>query len=190
MSNGDASLPLVSPGPDPTRHPPDPPIVISSREQAWQRFITRTVPSDELPSLIETIFSGRESDVANLLRESDAQVFIDTMDEVHHHTLYFRGMVDLLSSLLRSFVQALNELDLASRIRKKCVKMLYKTCARNALFPRSLRIELCDNPDNTVLYRGGFGDVSKREYQGREVAVKRLRIYDTSDLQKVVRVGH
>ena len=107
MSNGDASLLLASPGPDPTRYPPDPPIAISSQEQAWQRFITRTVPSDELPSLIETIFSGRES---------DAQVFIDTMDEVHHHTLYFRGMADLLSSLLRSFVQALNELDLASRI--------------------------------------------------------------------------
>jgi len=69
------------------------------------------------------------------------------------------------------------------------VRVLYRTCARNTLFPRSLMIELCDNPGNVVLYRGGFGDVSKREYQGREVAVKRLRIYDTSDLQKVIRVG-
>jgi len=67
--------------------------------------------------------------------------------------------------------------------------MLYEMCARNALFPRSLRIELHDNRDNVVLYRGGFGDVSKREYQGREVAVKRLRIYDTSNPQKVVHVG-
>ena len=67
--------------------------------------------------------------------------------------------------------------------------MLYKICAHNALFPRSLRIELRDNRDNIVLYRGGFGDVSKREHQGRDVAIKRLRIYDTSDLQKVIRVG-
>ena len=67
--------------------------------------------------------------------------------------------------------------------------MLYRTCARHTLLPRSLRIVLCDNPDNVVLYHGGFGDVSKRKYQGREVAVKRLRIYDTSDLQKVIRVG-
>ena len=67
--------------------------------------------------------------------------------------------------------------------------MLYRTCARHTLLPRSLRIELCDNPDNVVLYHGGFGDVSKCKYQGREVAVKRLRIYDTSDLQKVIRVG-
>jgi len=67
--------------------------------------------------------------------------------------------------------------------------MLYRTCARHTLLPRSLRIELCDNPDNVVLYHEGFGDASKRKYQGREVAVKRLRIYDTSDLQKVTRVG-
>jgi len=89
MSNGDASLPLPSPGPDPARHLPDPSIAVSSREQAWQRFITRTVPSDELPSLIETIFSGRESGVADILRENDAQAFIDAIDEVHSHTLYF-----------------------------------------------------------------------------------------------------
>ena len=69
------------------------------------------------------------------------------------------------------------------------MKILYKTCARNALFPGSLRIELCDNPDSVVLYHGGYGDVSKREYQGREVAVKRLRMGGTSDLQKVIRVG-
>ena len=69
------------------------------------------------------------------------------------------------------------------------MRILYRTCARHTLLPRSLKIELCDNPDNVVLYRGGFGDISKRKYQGREVAVKRLRIYDTSDLQKVIRVG-
>lgn len=69
------------------------------------------------------------------------------------------------------------------------MKMLYKACAHHTLFPRSLRIELCDDPDSLVLFHGGFGDVSKREYQGREVAVKKLRIYDTSDLEKVIRVG-
>jgi len=31
--------------------------------------------------------------------------------------------------------------------------------------------------------------VSKREYQGREVAVKALRVYATSDLQEITRVG-
>jgi len=127
--------------------------------------------------------------VVSRLRGSDAQAFIDIMDEVYRHTLLFRGMLDLLLFLLRSFVQALTGFNLASHVRKKCVKMLYRTCALHTLFPRSLRIELCDDPTSRILYRGGFGDVSKCEYQGREVAVKRLRIYATSDLQKIIRVG-
>ena len=182
-------LPLPSPGLDPTQYRPGPSITIDSEEQALQRLITRAVPRDEFPSLIETIFSGKKTDVVDRLSGSDAQAFIDIIDEVRHHTLYSRGMVDLHLFPLHSFVQALNELNLASRVRKKCLKLLYNTCARRALFPRSLRIELCDNPDGVVMYRGGFGDVSKREYHGREVAVKMLRKYTSSDPQKIIRVG-
>jgi len=120
------------------------------------------------------------------LSGSDAQAFIDVMDEVRHHVLYF---LDSLPCLLHSLLQALDGPNLASHIRNKCVEMLYKTCAHHAVFPGSLRIELCDNPDSVVLYHGGYGDVSKHEYQGRGVAVKRLRIDDTSDLQKIIRVG-
>ena len=98
-------------------------------------------------------------------------------------------MVDLDLFPLHSFVQGLNELNLAPRVRKKCLKLLYNTCARSALFPTSLKIELCDNSEGVVMYRGGFGDVSKREYQGREVAVKMLRTYAASDPQKITRVG-
>ena len=39
------------------------------------------------------------------------------------------------------------------------------------------------------MYRGGFGDVWKHQYQGREVTVKVLRIYTTSNLEKIARVG-
>ena len=84
MSNDDTPLPLPSPGLDPS-------ITIDSQEQAWQRLITRAVPRDDLPSVIETILSGRKSDVADRLREGDAQAFIEIMDEVRHHAHYFRG---------------------------------------------------------------------------------------------------
>ena len=57
------------------------------------------------------------------------------------------------------------------------------------MFPTSLRIELHDNPTKVALYRGGFGDVSRRNYQGREVAVKTLRVSTTSDLQTITHVG-
>ena len=63
-------------------------------------------------------------------------------------------------------------------------------CASHTLLPGSLQIELCDNPTSVALYRGGYGDVYKREYEGQEVAVKALRIYVSSDLQKITRVSH
>ena len=85
--------------------------------------------------------------------------------------------------------QALDGFCLPSGIRKKCTNSLYKICAHYAMFPTSLRIELHDNPTKVVLYRGGFGDVSKRCYQGREVAVKTLRICTPGDLQTITHVG-
>ena len=68
------------------------------------------------------------------------------------------------------------------------MKSLYRMCARHALLPASLKIELCNSLPGVLLYRGGFGDVWKREYQGQEVAVKVLRIYATNDLPEVTRV--
>ena len=42
---------------------------------------------------------------------------------------------------------------------------------------------------DSPLYHGGFAEVWKGEYQGREVAVKVLKMYKTSDLVKITRVG-
>ena len=39
------------------------------------------------------------------------------------------------------------------------------------------------------LYHGGFAEVWKGEHQGREVAVKVLKVYMTSNLVKITRVG-
>ena len=89
---------------------------------------------------------------------------------------------------LYSIDQVLDSMSLSPRIREKCMRSLYKMCARHTLFPTSLRIMLCDDPTDVVLFRGGFGDVSKRIYKEREVAVKTLRTYSTSDLQTIIRV--
>ena len=63
-------------------------------------------------------------------------------------------------------------------------------CSGCILLPRSLQIELCDNPMGSALYRGGYGDVYKREYEGQEVAVKMFRTYVDGDLRKIARVSH
>ena len=96
ISDGGASSLLPSLFLDPTRYtndPPGPSIVTDFRERALQRLISRTVPKDELPPIIEAIFSSRKTtDMIDRLQESDAQAFIDVIDEVRHQTLYFRGM--------------------------------------------------------------------------------------------------
>ena len=99
-------------------------------------------------------------------------------DELTHSSPDFPYSID----------QALGGTSLSSSIRNKCMRSLYKMCARHTLFPTSLRITLCDDPTNVVLFRGGFGDVSKRIYEGRDVAVKTLRTYSTSDFQTIIRV--
>lgn len=68
------------------------------------------------------------------------------------------------------------------------MKLLHNMCARYTLVPRSLKIELPGDSPGALMYRGGFGDVWKHRYQGREVAVKVLRIYATSDLEMIARV--
>jgi len=113
--------------------------------------------------LIEAIFltdDGCES-IRSLVGE-DAQTFIDVMDE------------------------ALDGPGLSPWTRKKCLKSLYKMCGRHALLPRALKITACYDRASDALYRGGYADVWKGEYCGRDIAVKVLRTYSNSDLQKII----
>ena len=57
------------------------------------------------------------------------------------------------------------------------------------MIPRSLVIPLCYDQTGDPLCHGEFGDVWKGNYRGREVAAKVLRVYQTSDLKKVAKVG-
>ena len=70
------------------------------------------------------------------------------------------------------------------------MKSLYKMCAGHTLLPRSLHFELHGDQAGVVLCHGGFGDVSKREYLGRQVAVKVLRARPGRDSQDMINVGH
>ena len=78
--------------------------------------------------------------------------------------------------------------DLPPWIRKKCLKTLYKICGHFALLPKSLKINV--RYDQTVLphHSGGFSDVWKGSYRGRAVAVKVLRMYSNSSMQKQIGV--
>ena len=92
--------------------------------------------------------------------------------------------------LMRSVDQALNMPELPPQIRKECLKLLYRTCGRHALLPRTLKIQVRYNQTGTALYRGGFADVWKGEHCGQDVAVKVIRTYSDDELQKIIGVSY
>ena len=73
--------------------------------------------------------------------------------------------------------------------RKSCLHTLSKICGCHGLLPGSVKIPFDYNPSDTPLYHGGFANVWKGGYQGREVAVKVLNINQTNS-DKVIRVSH
>ena len=52
-----------------------------------------------------------------------------------------------------------------------------------------MQISLPYNQKDTPLYYGGHSEVWKSQHEGREVAVKVLRVYQTSNFNKVRRVS-
>ena len=82
----------LPPLPGNTNHVSEPLLIPDSNGRALQRLVSRDVPQDELPSVIETIISNvKAADIVGCLQENDAQTFIDVMDEVCHHTIPSRG---------------------------------------------------------------------------------------------------
>ena len=85
--------------------------------------------------------------------------------------------------------QALDLPDLAPGLLRKCLRTLCTICGRQASLPRSLQIPHCYDRSDLPRYSGGFGEVWMGEHQGRQVAVKVLKVYLTSDFDKVRSVG-
>ena len=74
------------PPPEEADQPSEPTLALDSGELALQRLIGGSIPQGERASLVEAIFSSRKvADMVARLHESDAQTFIDVVDEVRHH---------------------------------------------------------------------------------------------------------
>jgi len=128
--------------------------------------------------------------MVNCLHGDGAQTFIDLIDQVRYIHSLSRTKYGLLKlEFAHPAYQALDRPDLSLRTRKRCLKLLYRMCGRHALLPKALRILVSYERTGVALYRGGFADVWKGEHCGRDVAVKVIRTYSNTDLQKMVGVG-
>ena len=135
-----------------------------SDSPAWKRLLNKTLTAPERVSLITTIFSdNNQTEIPRHLSLDDAQTFVNMMDEVMN--------------------------SLAPQIRRKFLYAVYSICDHQALVPQSLKIPLCYDPSERPVCYGGFADVWKGQYRGREVAAKVLRVHIKSDLRRIRRVG-
>jgi len=62
-------------------------------------------------------------------------------------------------------------------------------CCCHALLPTTLKAPVSFERTGDPLYRGGFADVWKGKYRDRDVAIKVIRIYSDSELQRVIGVS-
>ena len=72
--------------------------------------------------------------------------------------------------------------------RLKLFNPLCKTCSRHRVIPKSMHIP--DYSKGAVEVEcGGYANVSRSAYEGRQVAVKVVRMYITSDLGVILSVS-
>jgi len=63
-------------------------------------------------------------------------------------------------------------------------------CGRQALIPRSLKVEPQYDQKVHPLRDGGFSEVWRGRHDGKEVAVKVFRAHLSGDLEQVITVGY
>ena len=73
---------------------------------------------------------------------------------------------------------------MSDRERLKLFNELCKTCSRHQVIPKSMYIPDCSE-GSVEVQDGGFADVSRGMYEGRQVAIKVVRTYVTSDLDLI-----
>ena len=68
--------------------------------------------------------------------------------------------------------------------RHELLNILCKTCSRQRMMPRYMHMANCLNGELTEKCYGGYADVFQGKHKGRLVAVKVVRLYETSDFDR------
>jgi len=85
-------------------------------------------------------------------------------------------------------MQRLEDYTLPDRELVKLLNKLCKICTRYRVVPKSMNFPDCSK-NFVEVECGGFANVSQSTYEGRQVAVKVVRMYITSDLDAILSVS-
>jgi hypothetical protein len=85
--------------------------------------------------------------------------------------------------------QALDSPTIDNSQKGHLMKALVKLSKTSGLYPDCLILNHAVTCDGDPIARGSFGDVWKGKILDREVAIKVLRVYQRSDVQKLLKVG-
>ena len=155
-----------------TLHPPrsgHSPIELPDT-QPWVNIYTMEVTSNECLSKVRSLLSCRSSmNTARSFQGNEAQTFIDFLDKVSKSCAQ-----SFNNSRCQTQVLARSSLD--ENLRKRSLRLISKICKAHEIIPASYILQREFIRVGRVYYRGGFADVSKGEYFGRPVAIKRLKM--------------
>jgi len=77
---------------------------------------------------------------------------------------------------------------MSDRERLKLFNKFRKTCSRHRVVPKSMHIPDCSE-GSTEVASGEYADVSQGIHEGRQVAIKVVRVSTTSDLDVILGVS-
>ena len=79
------------------------------------------------------------------------------------------------------------DIDISPEYKHRHMTALIKLSKASGLVPECLVLNGFE-VDGDPIARGGFGDVYKGRSRGQEMALKVLRVYQKSDIQKLLKV--
>jgi hypothetical protein len=135
--------------------------------------------------LTEYVLQARDNRLSLFAcRGNDAQALVDLLHVVRPHRKFFCTILIHVKINLKVLYFCQSKLEL----RDVLFRALVKLSKESGTYPECLVLRGVDLQSKEPQESGAFGDVWKEELQGQNVAIKVVRKYVKSDIEKIAKV--